>query len=428
MEVRNFNEFYEKVLNLIGDWKVTAVEMDDDHKEMHVHVEYKNNYGFHHCPLCGYPSKLHDHRVRTIRHLDTTNYKTFIEIHLPRVECPFHGFQQDTVPFADGSAHYTKEFENEVISMLYDTPIDSVAKRLELSWGAIDGIKKRAVQRGENRRRKVTVKNIGIDETSFQKGHDYITVLLDKDNHRVLATLDGRKSETVLEWFKTQNIVDLSQLESISRTFGPLDMSDAFIKGVKDYFDNAGNLICFDRFHVAQLFTKAVNKVRRAEYAEIEREQKEIPAQDRPKNPLEKMRFNFLINSNRTDNRTGTRPEFMDITKLHLRTAKAWQIKETASTLWDYCYMGVAVKNWKKLLFWMALCRIEEIKKVGKTIRRYFYGILNAIRLKENNSMLEAANSVIQRVKKVACGFRDKTRFSTSVMFRLGKLDMLLAT
>ncbi len=68
------------------------------------------------------------------------------------------------------------------------------------------------------------------------------------------------------------------------------------------------------------------------------------------------------------------------------------------------------------------------MKKVGETIKQYFWGILNAIVLKQNNSMLEATNSVIQRIKKVACGFRNKQRFSTSVMFRLGKLDMLLAT
>ncbi len=42
MEERNINEVYEKMLGLIGDWKVTTVEMDDAHKEMHVHVEYKN--------------------------------------------------------------------------------------------------------------------------------------------------------------------------------------------------------------------------------------------------------------------------------------------------------------------------------------------------------------------------------------------------
>jgi transposase len=118
----------------------------------------------------------------------------------------------------------------------------------------------------------------------------------------------------------------------------------------------------------------------------------------------------------------------MRITKLHLKTARAWQIKETASTLWNYSYMSVAEKNWGKLLRWIKRCKIDEIKKVGETITKYFWGILNAIRLKENNSMLEATNSVIQRIKKVACGYRNKQRFSTAVMFHLGKLDMHLAT
>jgi len=34
---------------------------------------------------------------------------------------------------------------------------------------------------------------------------------------------------------------------------------------------------------------------------------------------------------------------------------------------------------------------------VGKMIRRYLWGILNAIRNKVNNSMLEAKNARIQR-------------------------------
>ncbi|GMO28468.1 MAG: hypothetical protein Ta2B_09200 [Termitinemataceae bacterium] len=133
----NFKEFYEKVLGLIGDWHVTFVEQDDEHKEMHIHVEYKNQYGYHHCPICGYPSKLHDHRVRQIRHLDTCEYKTFINVHLPRVECPFHNFQQEKVPFADGRSHYTKSFENHVIGLLLDgTPVLTVANNLGLSLGS----------------------------------------------------------------------------------------------------------------------------------------------------------------------------------------------------------------------------------------------------------------------------------------------------
>jgi hypothetical protein len=42
MEERNINEVYEKMLGLIGDWKVTTVEMDDGHKEMHAGIVLYN--------------------------------------------------------------------------------------------------------------------------------------------------------------------------------------------------------------------------------------------------------------------------------------------------------------------------------------------------------------------------------------------------
>jgi len=86
--------------------------------------------------------------------------------------------------------------------------------------------------------------------------------------------------------------------------------------------------------------------------------------------------------------------------------------------------MGVAEKNWKQLLNWISHCRLKPIIAVGKMIRRFFWGILNAIRLKANNSMLEAKNARIQRIKKVACGFRNRERFKNAILFHLGGLDL----
>lgn len=57
-------------------------------------------------------------------------------------------------------------------------------------------------------------------------------------------------------------------------------------------------------------------------------------------------------------------------------------------------------------------------------VRRYFWGILNAIQLKANNSMLEAKSACIQRLKKIACGFRSKNRFKTTILFHLGGFDL----
>jgi len=62
--------------------------------------------------------------------------------------------------------------------------------------------------------------------------------------------------------------------------------------------------------------------------------------------------------------------------------------------------------------------------KVGKMIRSYIWGIMNAIRMKVTNAMLEARNLGIQRIKRIACGFRNRERFRMAILFHFGKLDL----
>jgi len=45
---------------------------------------------------------------------------------------------------------------------------------------------------------------------------------------------------------------------------------------------------------------------------------------------------------------------------MNLKTARAWRIKEAASLLWDYKYMGVAEKEWEKLSGWISRCQLTR--------------------------------------------------------------------
>jgi len=364
------------------------------------------------CPECNKAGKLHDHRKRTWRHLDSCNHKTLIEAEIPRVKCQEHGIKQVPVSWAEKNTRFTLEFESVVLLWLKEDPISTVADNFGISWDEVDGIMTRAVTRGLKRRKIIKTKSFGIDETSFQKRHEYVTVILDKENDIVIDVLDDRKAETLRSWFKTQQSADFKEVESIS-----MDMWDPFINAVKSNFENAEKIISFDRFHVAQYFGKAVDKVRSEEYRAIEIS-KEF-------NPLTRSKYQWLKNSKRTDNRTAKRKEFLILSRMNLKTARAWRIKEVASTLWDYSYMGIAEKQWKQLLFWISHSRLKPMITVGKMIRNYFWGIMNAIRLKVNNCMLEAKNARIQKIKNIACGFRNRIRFKNAILFHLGGLDLM---
>jgi len=410
MNRESLEEFYSNLLEIEWPWEVKEILRDGKMREVSVHVEYDTSEDTK-CPTCGKTGSIHDRKTRKWRHLDSCNHKTIIESKIPRVKCPEHGVLQIKVPWAEKNSRFTLELERHVCRWLKAASIKYVADIFRLSWDEVAGILGRAVRRGLKKREKIATRNIGIDETSYQKRHEYVTVILDKESNTVLDVLEDRKAETLGTWLKTQETADLTQLSSIS-----MDMWDPFIKAVKENIDGSDELVAFDRYHVAQHFNKAVDKVRAQEHREMIREYGE--------SRLTGTKYEWLRTSAKTDNRTGDRPAFLRLSRLNMRTARAWRMKETASILWNFEYLGVAEKRWKELLRWIARSRLAPMIKVGRMIKSYFWGIMNAIRLKTSNAMLEAVNAGIQRIKRMACGFRNRNRFRMAILFHFGGLDL----
>ena len=409
MNWESVEEFYAGLLGVESPWEVEGIERDSQIREVHVRIVFTENEAF--CPVCGKSSPIHDRTMRKWRHLDSCNHKTIIEADVPRIRCAEHAVLQVTIPWAERNSRFTIELERQVCMWLKEASISAVADMFALSWDETTGILQRAVRRGMSKRAMVKPKNIGVDETSFQKRHEYVTVIVDKDAGVVLDVLQDRKAATLDDWFKTQEMADFSALESVS-----MDMWDAFIKAVKDNFENAESMIAFDRYHVAGHLGKAVDKVRAQEHRELFKNNGE--------SELAGTKFDWLRNSAKIDNRTGNRREFLKLARSNLKTARAWRIKEAAALLWDFVYEAVAEKRWKELLGWMSRSRLEPIIKVAKMIKSYLWGILNAIRMKTTNAELESMNSGIQRIKRMACGFRNRERFRMAILFHFGGLDL----
>jgi transposase len=136
-------------------------------------------------------------------------------------------------------------FEALVISWLKEASISGVAELPHLSRGEVAGIQQRAVTRGLKRKRKQPLKQIGIDETSFQKRHEYVTVILDRSRDVVVEVRDDRKAEILEGWLRDRPAHHLASVESVAT-----DMWDPFVKAVKDCIPEARKKICFDRCRV----------------------------------------------------------------------------------------------------------------------------------------------------------------------------------
>ena len=410
--MKELEQFYERRLRLEAGWHVERVEQNDEARQITVEIDYDETVL--RCPVCKAAAKAHDKQRKAVRHFDTCEDETWLEVFFPRVRCPEHGIQTVNPPFAAAGSRFTKGFENRVIVLCKGASVKKVAKDLGLNWNVVAGIKDRAYGRGKKKKALKPLpkpKRLHLDEISVSKGHDCFTIVSDGGTGNVLAVLDGRDAETLKSFFATQQIADFSELESIS-----MDMAPPYIRAVRDSFPNAGRLICFDRFHVARLFNRALDAVRRQEAARLYKAGSE--------NPLVKTRFEWLRNSGLTDNRASRRRKFMPLTKGKYQTAKAWKLKEQAARLWKYEREGNAERAWKRLLWRLSHSRIGEMKKLYVTINKHLEGILNAVRLKASNGLAEARNSSIQRVKYMACGFRNKARFKQEILFQFGGYDL----
>jgi transposase len=325
---------------------------------------------------------------------------------VPRGTCVEHGVRQIAVPWAESGSRFTALFERVVIDWLKEASASAVSRRLRLTWDEVDGIMARAVARGLGRRDAVQPTRIGIDETSYQKRHEYVTVVTDLDQSRVLDVADGRKQDC-LDTF----LGGLSQSQRDAIEVVALDMWQPYIKAVGRHLPQAQ--IAFDKFHVAKHLGDAVDTVRKQEHRELRAAGDET---------LTRTKYLWLQNpENMSDERWS---KLRPLRSSTLRTARAWAMKETAMQLWSYVRPNWARRAWKAWLGWASRCRLKPMVRVGQMIRKHLDGIINAVVLSTTNAMSESMNSKIQRIKARACGYRNRARFRNAILFHLGGLDL----
>jgi transposase len=399
-------ELYQKILGIEAPWQVEDVELDLAGREIRVHLRHAAPRPP--CPVCGVPCSRYDTRSRRWRHLDTCQYPTILVAEVPRVECTEHGIHQVAVGWAEAGSRFTALFEALAIDWLKEGSVSAVAGLLNLSWQAVSSIQQRAVLRGLTRREARLPRRMGVDETSFQKRHEYVTVLIDQETSTVVHVADGRGRETLDLFFQGFAWEKREQVESVA-----MDMWPAYIAAVEAGIPGARDKIAFDKFHVAQHLSKAVDKVRRQENRVLLEEGDE---------QLKGTKFLWLRNPDHMSEEAWS--GFESLRQSALKTARAWALKELAMSLWRYRTRGWARRAWVAWFNWAIRSQLEPIKKVAGMVKRHLNGILNAIVLGVTNARSEGINAKIQWIKYTARGFRNRQRFRTAIYFHLGGLDL----
>lgn len=400
-------DLYAAILGVTCPWEVVDVDLDTPGQRVEVRLAMKAGTG-QVCPICGRPSPGYDARERRWRHLDTCQFQTVLVAQVPRVECDEHGVKQVHVPWAEEGSRFTAMFEALAIDWMREASLSGVTRLLRLSWDEVAGIQQRAVERGLARRQRSVPRRMGVDETSFAKRHEYVTVISDQETGAVVSVADGRGRDTLDAFYKGLTANELSSIESVS-----MDMSAAYIGATVTHVPDADRKICFDKFHVASHLGSAIDLVRRREHREL------VAWGD---STLAGTRYLWLKTPGNMTRKAKAQLEALRAESL--LTAKAWFYKEWAMGLWHYVSRTWAKKAWDEWHLSAIHTNVEPIKKAARTIRQHLYGIINAIVLGITNAHAEGLNSGIQRIKAQARGFRNRARFRMAIYFHFGQLDL----
>lgn len=404
---QSVREHYSELLGLGKEWLVERVEADHARQRLEAWALWNPKRRLH-CPACqracvGYDSLPQ----RTWRHLDACGYTTLLHARIPRCECPNHGVGQVRVPWAEPGNRFTLAFERHAIDVLLATSsITDGCGLLRIDWSTAHRLKRRAVERGLERRAAEPVRHIGLDEKSFRRGQHYGTILSDLEGRRVLEVVEHRSEENAREALESLPEAVRAGIEAVA-----MDMWKPFANAVEAVLPNA--CVVHDKFHVMKMLGEAVDKVRKAEHRTLLAE---------GDSTLTGAKYLFLKNPENFS------PEqeacFETLMKLELKVGRAWQLRQLFAHLWDFVSAGHARRYFKKWFGRAKRSKLAPIKSVADTFKRHEENILTYFIHRITNAAAEGLNSLIQAIKANARGFRTFANFRISILFHLGRLQL----
>ena len=402
-------ELYCQILGVSEPWGVGSVELDVERRCVDVFVEHVQGTRFG-CPECGELLACYDHaETRQWRHLDSCQFKTLLHARIPRVHCPLHGVKQVSVPWAQNGSRFTILFERFAISVLLATQtVTGAMSILRTKWDQTWGIVERAVARGKARKEVQPLPHVGIDEKAFLKGQNYITLLYDLQHSTVEAISDGNDTDAGVAALSELSESQIQSIEAIA-----MDMSPAYVKAAKQVIPLAGDKIVHDRFHIMQMATKAVDKVRRGEHRELMQD-----GDDR----LSRTKYVWLTSH---ENLSEKQQAVFEATyDLQLQTGKAWAFKEMLRDLWSQNTAASATEYFKSWYNRVIHTRLEPMKTVARSIKERLANVVSYCTHHITTAVAEGLNSKIMSIKRRVGGFRNRHNFKTAIFFYCGGLNL----
>src|SRR5258707_645472 len=372
-------------------YRVDKHEINEKAKTLKLWVRRKSGHQKLVWGGCG--QRVHDIREiyeREVRDLPWGEYRVTVVIELYRVNCPGCGVKAEKVELLPSKAPFSKRFEEAVGQACESAPVRRVARQFGLSPSTVRAMDLPYLKRWAASRRKPALRQMGIDEVYLGKKQKFLTVVSNLETGEPLWFGRERKKETLDEFFEQH----LSGFQRSVIRAACVDMWEPFRQSLEQWVPNCQ--IIYDKFHILQHASAAVDEVRRAEFF-----RKGGPAREIVKGKR------WLLLSSWVHLDRKKKRQLNQLFALNRRVMKAYLLKESLARLWDYTYEGAMLRylqSWIDQFRWQRLGPMEELASM---LLKDLQGILNYCKTKVPMVVVEAVNGNIKALLRRVRGYRD---------------------
>lgn len=350
----------------------------------------------------------YDRRRRRWRHLDLAGMSLHLRYELRRVACRHcDGVRVEAVPWADPGLWFTRRFEDQVGYLAQRSDKNTVSDQMRIAWKTVGDIIQRVVDRHGRADVLDGLTLIGVDELSYRRHHEYVTVVVDHARGEVVWAHRGKNADTLKAFFDELGPERAAKLEAVT-----IDMSAAYIKAVTEASPNAQ--VIFDRFHVQRLAHDALDQVRRAEMRDADTVDEKRGMKGTRwalhKNPwnlsrLEHEKLTLLQQTNR-------------------RIYRGYLLKEALAACLDGRQIHVATAKLREWLAWASRSKLAPFVKLARTVKKHLDGILGYVRSRLSNGRTEGLNGKIRTITRRSFGFHSADALIAMIQLCCAGIDL----
>lgn len=397
-------ELFQAALGLVEPWRVVESSFDADRRRLELRIDFERGARFA-CPECARAGcEVHDASEKSWRHLDFFEHQAYLVARVPRVRCVEHGVRQVGLPWARAGSGFTLLFEALVMTLVAEMPVRAVGGLVGEHDTRIWRVVHHYVDRALAREDLSGVTRVAVDETSFRRGQDYVSVFACLDQARVVFATPGRDASVYAD-FAADLAAHGGCAEQVSEVCQ--DMSESYLAGALEHLPAAE--ITFDRYHIKAQLTNAVDEVRRAERVE----HTEL---------LRHTRYLWLRNPRNLT--TGQADRLHELLRLPLATGRAYRWMLRFDGVYEIDDPDQAAAYLQRFTRGARRSRLGPIIDFARMVDEYWLGIVRWWHTRISNGLLEGLHSLVQAAKRRARGYRSTRNYIAMIHLTAGKLDV----